>query len=56
MGWQFHPPSQVLQTLPRYGQIELGERILLFSKSYIKSTWVLVNAESKYLDTNAISV
>jgi len=43
------------QTLPRYGQTELGE-LLLFSKSYIESTWLLVNAESKYLDTNAIRV
>jgi hypothetical protein len=33
-------------------RIELGERILLFSKSYIESTCVLVNAETP----NAISV
>jgi hypothetical protein len=38
--------------LKRAVAIEFGERILLFSKSYIESTCVLVNAETP----NAISV
>src|ERR1700682_3040844 len=41
--------GHVTQTLPRYGQIDLGERILLFSRSYIESTCVLVNAETPML-------